>query len=105
MEERGSRGPRPLQRYKVIDGQPWCFCSSHDEFFPCEQFTKSRTFEHGYEYRCKSCQYNQIPSKYSTRGISRQNELDIVKKFLVSCGYNPESTIPVHEQFLIKHDL
>lgn len=105
MEKRDRRTESKLTRYKVEDGKEWCFCSSHGEFLPCEQFTKSKTYEHGYEYRCRYCWKNSIPSKFGTHQIKQQMERNIVDNFLKQCGYDPTSPVPVYEQFLIKHDL
>ena len=64
----------------------------------------SRT-PHGYRYFCEgSEQFARIgvgPNKEKMDKLTRQ----YADELLVGMGYDPSSTIPVYEQFLIKHDL
>lgn len=105
MEKRDRRTETKLNRYKIEDGIELCFCSSHGEFLPCEEFTKSKTYDHGFEYRCRECYKNKVPSKYGFQQNKRNIEERALNDFLIQCGYDPTSLVPVHEQFLIKHDL
>ena len=88
-----------------MDGREWCYCSSHDGWLPCSEFGKVKKYTTGYNYRCKECALSKIPSKYNPRKTQTFNEENSVREILKIIGYNPDSQIPVHEQFLIKHDL
>ena len=105
METRDKRTDRKIERHKIEDGVEVCFCSSEGIYKPCEEFTRSKTYEHGYDYRCKECTRTRAHSIYGSFATIEKEQRDILNKFYRQVGYDPQSPIPIHEQFLIRHDL
>lgn len=90
-------------RYRVINGVEMCFCKLHQEWLECSNFYY-RNRNSMFEYSCKPC----ILAKNRNNKEKREWKLgdkEMATKVLQACGYDPSSTIPVWEQFLIKHDL
>jgi hypothetical protein len=108
MEKRRRRGPKEIERLKLVDGKPLCWCSVHKDYLPCEEFTPSITYYHGYNFRCRSCDLEIRSEKKRQKILERgpvYTEREILNNFYREIGYDPESPIPIHEQFLIRHDL
>jgi hypothetical protein len=89
------------EKIKDIDGVKWCHCAKHDGFSPCDEFGKDNHSKHKYRSSCKICErmYN----------LNKEIPMGYVEKYsrimLTSMGYDVKSKIPIHEQFLIKHNL
>lgn len=105
MEKRDRRLEKKIDRYKVVDGQELCYCSSEGIFRPCNEFNRSKTYEHGFDYRCRECGRNNVHSLYGSFETIEKENRKILDEFYRTCGYDPSSPIPIHEQFLIRHDL
>ena len=105
MEKRDGRTYNKLTRYKVEDGEPLCFCSAHNDFLPCSEFNRAHYYDHGYDYRCKTCYKENKLSINRNQEKQREEERTVLNAFYRSAGYDPESPVPIHQQFLIRHDL
>jgi len=105
MEKRDGRTENRVNRYKVEDGEPLCFCSAHNDFLPCSEFNKSTGYQHGFDYRCRACYKLNKLSVNGHQGKQRKEERTLLNAFYRSAGYDPESPVPIHHQFLIRHDL
>lgn len=105
MEKRDGRSERKIVRVKEELGQKLCYCSAHKDFLPCEHFHKSKTYEHGFDYRCVDCIRNMRHANQDFKNKLVAKERVLLNAFYRNCGYDPESPIPIHEQFLIRHDL
>ncbi len=104
MEERDGNY-HELVRHKIIDGVEYCLCSSHGHFLPCTEFSNVNKYYHGYNYRCKDCAKNLTPAQWGSGQKKVENEKMGSQRLLMVLGYDPTSTIPIHQQFLLKHDL
>lgn len=88
--------------YKLEDGVEKCWCTRCEVYHPCEEHYTNRKSKTGYSHICKkkTKNYYKAPKENRNTLIKRQSQ-----EVLKNLGYNLESTIPVYEQFLIKHDL
>jgi hypothetical protein len=98
-----TRDTTVIERFKIENGVEMCFCSRHKDYSPCSDHTISRKNPHGYDYYCKQC-------LYSHRGRTKPQpqsefEKDSVNRVLISLGYDLNSSLSIHDQFLIKHNL
>jgi len=95
---------RQTQRLIVIDDIDHCWCSKHQEYFPCTEFNTQKNSSNGYQSCCKVCnkkyQAEQIPVDDIEDFIIRQSKI-----MLSNLGYDVESEVPVSEQFRKKHGL
>lgn len=91
------------QGHIIEDGVDKCFCSRCDEYHDCIEFHRDRRTPTGYAYNCIATakKYGVTQSQQTFLRETKEGS-DVVLKAL---GFDPNSTIPVHEQFLIKHDL
>lgn len=105
MDKRDAAIENKFTRFKVEEGEPLCFCSAHNDFLPCNEFIKSKGYVHGYDYRCKACQKLNKLSVSVLLDKQRKQERTLLNEFYRSAGYDPESPVPIHQQFLIRHDL
>lgn len=105
MEKRDGRTEKKIERYKIVDGEELCYCSSEGIFRPCNEFLKCSTYYHGYDYRCRLCAKNKQKSLHGQSVDLEKQYRKILNEFYKKCGYDPKSTIPIHEQFLIRHEL
>lgn len=87
-----------------VNGVDMCWCKRHEAYIECSKFYY-RYHNNMYEYECKECisERNRLFKLKNKEGKPTEKELKEI--FLRACGYDPESKIPIHEQFLIKHDL
>lgn len=105
MEKRDGRSERKLTRIKIVDGETLCYCSSEGIFKPCDEFNRCKSYEHGFDYRCKKCNKLNVHSVNGSYNSIEKEQRKILNNFYRQVGYDPESPIPIHEQFLIRHDL
>lgn len=94
-----------IDRHKIVDGVEYCLCSGHGYFLPCSEFGLAKKYHHGYNYRCKECAKNLTPAKWGHAQKKVENEKIELQRVLKVLGYDPTSTIPIHQQFILKHDL
>jgi hypothetical protein len=85
------------------DGVEKCFCHYCEIYHNCTEHFRTTKNKHGYSTRCKdtSKNYYTQPSEFTRQEIVKRECHIILQKL----GYDLNSTIPVYEQFLIKHDL
>lgn len=105
MEIRNISGQTSLVRNKLIDGVELCFCSAHYDFLPCENFSKNKTYHHGFHYRCFECENLGIKSKWEPNIKKEESEKKTVQELLQHLGYDTLSNTPIYQQFLNKHNL
>jgi hypothetical protein len=87
----------------IEEGEKKCFCKNCNVFHPCtEHFVNAKT-NNGYSYNCKATTKNYYapPQKFTQAEIVQKETNRILK----SLGYDLSSPIPIHQQFLLKHDL
>lgn len=72
---------------------------------PLDNFVKHKQCSDGRGNMCKDC-YNQKKrdQRFDNRAVSKEDR-QMVHDILTRLGYNLNSDIPVHQQFLIKHNL
>lgn len=92
-----------IERFIIENDVERCYCSFCKEYHDCSEFGINRAIKHGYSNTCKE-------GKRKQRNIMPKSEIDEYisnesKRILRECGYVPSSKIPIHEQFLLKHDL
>jgi hypothetical protein len=86
------------------DGELFCWCVKHNDYFPCEDFYKRDRTSTGYDYNCMTCIKEQAKkSREKHRAIPKENEKQISDHILTRLGYDTQSDVPVHEQFLKKY--
>ena len=87
---------------KFEDGLEKCWCRRCEVWHLCDEHYVNRKSKTGYSYICKAKTKNYYKAP-------QVNQEDFVRghteRILKQLGYNLESSIPVYEQFLIKHDL
>ena len=90
-------------RYYIDDYGENCYCSRCETYHPCEEHHRDKRTPTGYAYNCKatSKKYGSTQSQKTFQAILKKES----DEMLVKMGYDPTSSIPVYEQFLIKHDL
>lgn len=93
-----------IERLKIENGVEMCYCSRHNDYSPCTDHTISRKNPHGYDYCCKKCLYKR---RSENKGYyeGTLNEQEEVNRLLSNLGYDLNSSLSVHDQFLIKHNL
>jgi hypothetical protein len=103
----GRRKPKKprIQRLKIVDGESLCWCAQHQDYLPCEKFAASISYDNGYNYKCIECTTanRDEHKKKKNEGVIPEREL--LNLFYRQCGYDPTSPIPIHEQFVIRHEL
>jgi len=77
-----------------------CFCRREQIYKPCEEFQKRISRQGGYYNNCLLCDYEVKSEGASKRDNNTINE---TKELLKTIGYNPDSGISIHQQFLKKH--
>jgi hypothetical protein len=86
------------------EGVSLCWCAMHKEYLPCDQFYIRERTGTGYDYNCMTCIKEQAKrSREKNRSIPKENEKQISDHILTRLGYDTQSDIPVHEQFLKKY--
>jgi len=91
-----------MEQYIVLDGIEYCYCKKCETTHFCAEHFKNKRSSHGYSLNCKSSTKNY----YKPPAIPKKQIVEIeCKKILKQLGFDPNSTIPVHEQFLIKHEI
>jgi hypothetical protein len=95
-------------------------CKICQETLPEDQFHKDRTKPDGYLNRCKPCtrvymadlksgikltKEERIQRVIDAKSRDMVGETQMTKYILKEIGYDTESELSVHEQFLIKHGL
>lgn len=91
-----------MDTVKFEDGIDKCWCRRCEVWHDCTQHYINRKSKTGYSYICKAKTKNYYKEpEVKAEVIVKMESERILKKL----GYNLESSIPVHEQFLIKHDL
>lgn len=81
-----------------------CWCRRCEEYHDCIHHEQDPRTPHGYRYFCDATSkraHGPGQSKEHVEAITRKYANEILREL----GYDPDSTIPVYEQFLIKHDL
>lgn len=99
------RNKSTIVRYKVEDGVELCYCSGHNDYLPCTEHTRANHNPHGYDYKCRKCIRERRTSKLYPNDEQRESERILTNQILKSIGYDPESHLSVHKQFLMKHHL
>jgi hypothetical protein len=94
------KGP---QRHIIVEGLDKCFCSRCDEYHDCIEFHRDRRTPTGWSYNCVATakKYGVTESQQTFLRETKEGSDEVLK----ALGYDPTSPIPVHQQFLIKHDL
>lgn len=89
--------------YRIVDDIEFCYCVKCKEYHDCTEFGYDTRTPHGYSKTCEKMMKERLgfKSHFSQSQFNRKSADEILTKL----GYNLKSTIPVHEQFLIKHDL
>lgn len=79
------------------------WCSAEGEYKLSSEFDVSENTEHGYMAYCKICRI-AYKEKHKDAGKLRVNDDKIISyKILENLGYDFNSELTIHEQFLIKH--
>lgn len=92
-----------MEKVKFIDGERFLFCASHLDFVHEDHFSIQRANTTGKQYRCKTCEKNNILSQ-TEDGLKRQNkELQEAMEFLERLGYDIHCGVSIHEQFKRRH--
>jgi hypothetical protein len=92
------------ERIKTVDGVTYVWCKNHQEYLECSNFY-FRKKGILYDYMCKACVLEKNKRQRESKSIPKVAEKELSNMLLKACGYDPSSTISIHEQFLIKHDL
>ena len=100
-----ARNKSTIERFRVVDGVEMCFCSAHHDFSPCSEHTRANHNPHSYDYKCRKCIREGRLSKLYPNSDQRETERIMTLHILKSIGYDTESSISIHEQFLTKHHL
>ncbi len=91
--------------YYIKDNEEICWCRRCETYHNCMQHGRDTRTPHGYRYFCEQSQLFARegigPDADKIRELTRKYADELLKEM----GYDPSSTIPVYEQFLIKHDL
>lgn len=99
-----SKRPR-IERLKIVDGVSLCWCAGHKDYLPCKEFAPSISWNNGYNYKCVVCTTAKLDERKQKKLEGVIPERELLNLFYRQCGYDPESPIPIHEQFLIRHEL
>lgn len=93
------------QSYIIENGIPHCYCSRCAQYHECSEFHRDRRTPNGYAYNCRATckEYSKNFSNHNE--TKHENTIEGNNLILKALGYDPNSSIPIHEQFLIKHDL
>jgi hypothetical protein len=77
-----------------------CFCKREQTYKPCVEFQKRISRQGGYYNNCRQCDFDA-----KSEGASKRDDNTVIEtKELLKCiGYNPDSGISIHQQFLKKH--
>lgn len=96
---------KPFQKIERIiweDDVQKCYCSKEEIYRPCSEFTVTKD-NHGFTYYCRDCLAKmKLPDYEPEIPIYVRKGAD---ELLQKIGYEINSDIPVHQQFLIKHQL
>jgi len=91
-----------MELYRVEGGIEYCYCKKCDTEHFCAEHFKNKERKHGYSLSCKSSTKNYYKAPAIPKSVIVETES---KKILKQLGFDLNSTIPVHEQFLLKHEL
>ena len=98
--------PRYRKRQYVIyddNDNELVWCSMEGEYKLSTEFDVSDNTEHGYMAYCKTCRI-AYKEKHKDAGKIRINDDKVISyKILENLGYDFNSELTIHEQFLIKH--
>lgn len=91
-----------MDKLILVDGLKLCFCIGCQTFHPCSEHFKDKKNKTGYSSRCKlnKKKYSRPPKPSKAEFVNEESE-----KMLSRLGYDTNSTIPIHQQFIIKHEL
>lgn len=92
-----------IERIIINNGVQFCYCTLEETYKPCTEFNTRNSESNGFQYYCKECCKLTRSDEYIPR--IRPNELKLSKLILESIGYNPNSEITIHQQFIKKHSL
>jgi len=97
---------RSVQSERLIlrDGEEFCWCTSHQEYLPCEGFYIREKTGTGFDYKCKQCLKDLQKQNRAKTAIPKINEREIANDILTRLGYDLNSDIPVHEQLMKKYN-
>lgn len=91
---------KKIEKVKFEDDIQVCWCSREQSYKPCSEFSK-RNDGREYQYYCKDCyiytqskDYVPIPVEEVKKGSD---------ELLTKIGYDLQSPLSIHQQFLIKH--
>jgi hypothetical protein len=89
---------------EIVDGVEWCLCSACGTKKICEL---NFYYDKRHNYFTNVCRLCMNAQKRDKNYIPKYPPGDILqsKQVLRLIGYDPDSKIPVHEQFNLKHDL
>jgi hypothetical protein len=81
-----------------------CWCVSHKEYLPCDQFYIRDRTSTGYDYNCSTCIKEQSKKNRAKKNtIPKVSERELSNNLLTRLGYDLESDLTVHEQFIQKY--
>ena len=87
-----------------VNGVDMCWCITHQDYLPCEEFYIRPKVPTGYDYRCSECaRAIAQKNRYDRLGYEKMDDKTATNVVLTILGYDPHSDIPVHEQFIQKH--
>lgn len=93
---RSARSDRMIR----VEGVNLCWCKMHGGYLPCDKFYLRPRTGTGYDYNCSECTKTKAyESRNKNKPDNTIDERTAAMNLLRSIGYDPDSDIPVHEQF------
>lgn len=95
-----------MKRVKKLDEDTLLFwCRGCEDYLPFEEFRQNGS-EFGYSTKCFTCEAKRKEAPYRNTNPARLSKEKIISnEILIKLGYDLESELSVHEQFLKKHNL
>lgn len=91
-------------RKKIVDGVDMCWCATHKDYLPCDQFYLRPKSITGHDYCCMECvKVKSQLYRYKRLGYDKMDDKTATNVVLSLMGYDPHSEVSVHEQFIQKH--
>jgi hypothetical protein len=86
------------------DGEEYCLCRKHQEFFPCSSFFVDRKRSNGHVSLCKPCYKEEQKARRLLKEPEPSKDVvELTMEVLERLGYDTKQNI--HQQFLKKHNL
>jgi hypothetical protein len=91
----------PTHRLIHRDGEYLSWCSHCEQHLTIKNFSPTNR-DHGFTYVCKFCVHKRDKQKSQER-TENPEDLKLAHEVLKNIGYNPDSELSIHSQFLLKH--